>query len=108
MTKLRLTVLGLGVLAIAGCTTHETEVVRTEPRVVKETTVIEKTNPPVVVEKRVPMSTTTTTTEHTVVVDRYRNWWNTYHPGEPYDADRATALHHAWCMDNTMAPGCPG
>lgn len=105
MKKLTFAVLGLGVLAMAGCTTHETKIVRTEPSVVKETTVIEKTAPPVVVERPVASSTTTTTTE-TTVVDHYRGWWNTYHAGEPYDADRAMALHHAWCMDHTLDPGC--
>jgi hypothetical protein len=107
MKKLKLTsfsaVLGLGLLAMAGCTTHETKIVRTEPAVVKETTVIEKTAP-TVVER--PVASTTTTTTETTVVDHYRGWWNTYHPGEPYDADRAMALHHAWCMDHTLDPGC--
>jgi hypothetical protein len=99
MKKFALTICGLGILAVAGCTTttHETRVVHAEPTVVRETTVIEKSAP-----------TTVTTETKTVVVNPHRAWWERYHSDEPFDGDRARALHRSWCVENSADTSCVG
>lgn len=92
MKNVTWTLLGLGALALAGCTTHETEVVHERPTVIHETVVHETTVP----------------SREVVVVDQHRAWWESQHRAEAYDRDRALAAHRMWCNDHPADVSCSG
>jgi hypothetical protein len=71
-------IVALGVVALAGCVTHEREVVHEKP------------------------------TGDVIVVDPHRTWWESYHRSEAYDRERALAAHRAWCGDHPADVSCSG
>ena len=99
MRRLSVCLLALGALSLGGCVTREEhEVVHEQAPVVHEETHIvhETAPPPTVVERDV------------VVTDPHLTWWETYHPGESYERERALAAHRLWCDDHPADASCAG
>ena len=69
-----------GMVLLAGCVTHEREVVHETP----------------------------TTQEKVVVVDPHRTWWETYHHDQAYDREHALAEHRTWCDIHPADVSCEG
>ena len=68
----------VGLAALAGCVTHEREVVHERA------------------------------TGDVVVVDPHRSWWESYHRNEAYDRAAALSAHRAWCDEHPADVSCTG
>jgi hypothetical protein len=97
MKSLYFGLLAASALSLAACVTHDREVVREEPQVVQERTVIHDQPAPVVRERDVVIAN-----------DVHRTWWNSYHPGDVYDPDRAMPAHRLFCADHPSDSTCAG
>ncbi len=93
-------ILAAGVLSLAGCVTHDRDVVRQEPTTVvqKRTTVVHDVSPPVVREER----------QVVVTDDIHHAWWNSYHAGEIYDPALALPAHRLFCENHPGDRTCIG
>ena len=86
----------ISALSISACVTRERTIVRDTP-VVRERTVVQQAPAGVVREREV-----------VVTNDVHHTWWNSHHPGEPYDGARAIAAHRLFCMDHPVDSTCAG